>query len=257
MKNILFLIAVLSSVNVLAQSPYLRASDTRTLTPDRVLLERKSWAADGRLGATLNRGNVNLLYLSGNASIAKRWESTALYVAGTGIYNTFGAREVLNQVSTVIRGDRWIAESSRVFVFTTHGYNRSTLIDYRGSVGVGPWHDFNLGPTRHGLSVAALFEHERFRDGTRESTPRGSLRWVSQIPLTDMAYLGVDFFYAPAIPQLADVRLYSEVSFETLFYKDVLGLKLSWTDEFDSRPKPGVERNDMVWLASFTYHFGQ
>ena len=33
--------------------------------------------------------------------------------------------------------------------------------------------------------------------------------------------------------------------------------KLSWVDEYDSRPRPGVRRNDMVWLVSLTSHFGK
>jgi hypothetical protein len=34
-------------------------------------------------------------------------------------------------------------------------------------------------------------------------------------------------------------------------------LKLSWTDDYNNRPQPGVKPNDILWLTSFSFHFGR
>ena len=240
-----------------AQSPFLRSTDTRTSTPETLLSSRESWGADFNFGATLNRGNVDFTSLAFGLGVVKKWQRSALSLAGSALYNTFGSKQVFNQGTATLRYDRWLSENWRLFAFNSHAYNDFILLNYRATVGAGPWYDLKLGPTVHGLSLAGTYEYESFQGGVTDSAGRLSFRLASKIPVSPIAELDLDFFYVPRASDLDDYHLYAQVSLETLFVKSLFGLKVSWIDEYDSRPQPGIKTNDQLFLASLTCHVGK
>ena len=74
--------------------------------------------------------------------------------------------------------------------------------------------------------------------------------------LSPTARIRADLFYVPKADDFADTHLSAELSLETTVWKE-LGLKLSWLDEYDSRPKTGIKANDTHILTSLTFHFGK
>lgn len=218
---------------------------------------RQSWGTDLNLGGALNRGNVDQSYVSGDVAFIKMFSASSIYVAGALTYLTFAKKRLINEGSSTLRYDHWLSENWRLFAFTSHAYNQFLRLRYRATAGAGPWYDLHLGPTVHGLSAAVTYEYELFRHDPSENTPRLSLRLASEFPFNDIARLSVDVFYVPALPNARDVRWYGMIAFETLFWKDVLGLKLTWAGEYDSRPKPTIKKEDMVLIASLAWHLGQ
>jgi hypothetical protein len=83
------------------------------------------------------------------------------------------------------------------------------------------------------------------------------LRDVSRIPVSKAAELDSDLFYSPKIGEPGDYHFFDEISLETLLWKDTLGLKVSWTCDYDSRPKQGIKPYDIRWETSLTLRFGE
>jgi hypothetical protein len=239
-----------------AQSPLLRATDTRTATPQAVMAERKLWGLDLGLGGNFTRGNTDVDYLGGNFSVFRKREPSSAYLSGSAIYNTSRGVRLINQGKLTARYDHSLQEPWKMFAFHTQSYNEFTRTNHRTTSGAGPWYDWALGPTAHGLSLAVTHEYERFKGGDIERAGRLSFRDVSRVPLSQVAELGADLFYVPKIDEVADYRLYAELSLQTMVWRDKLGLKVSWIDEYDSRPKPGIKPNDTLWLTSLTLRFG-
>ena len=236
---------------------FLRATDTRTFTPQAVMAERKQWGADLGFGGSFNRGNTDVNYLNTNFSVFAARDPATAYLSGSMSYNTFGKVRVLNQGTLAARYDHSIQGPWKVFVFNTNGYNEFNRLNYRTTMGIGPWYDYTLGPTQHGLSLAMTHEYEKFKGGILERAGRVSFRDVSRLPISQVAELRADLFYVPKVEEVRDYHLFAEISLQTMILRDRLGLKLSWTDEYDNRPKPGVKPNDVLWLTSLTLHLGK
>lgn len=218
---------------------------------------RKEWGADLAFGGSFNRGNTDVNYLNTSFAFFRAWRPSTVYLTGAMVYNTFGGRRVLNQGSLTARYDHALQGPWKAFVFSTHAYNEFLRLDYRATMGAGPWYDLALGPTRHGLSLALTRDYEKFKGGLVERSVRVSFRDISKVPISQAAELGADLFYVPKADEFGDYHLFAEISLQTMIWRDNLGLKLSWIDEYDSRPKPGVKPNDTLWLTSLTFHFGK
>lgn len=249
-----------TSAPALGQSPFLRASDTRTAVPEAVLKnhkQHKDWGADLDFGGNFNRGNVDMDYIGSRANIfAARGPSTA-YLTGSLAYSTVSGTRVRDQGNLTLRLDRKVSGPWKIFAYHTGAYNDFVRLNQRFTTGAGPWYDFSWGPSRHGLSLALSHEYERFKGGLIERAGRLSWRLLSQATLSKAAELESDFFYVPKLDEPGDYRFYAEIGLKSMFWKENLGLKLSWIDEYDSRPKPGVKSNDTLWLTSLTLRFGR
>ena len=240
-----------------AQFPSLRGTDTRTSAPDVVMADKKDWGVDMGFGGSFNRGNVDVNYLYSSFNLFKAWSPSTAYLSGSTIYNTFGDIRTLNQGTLTARYDHRIAGPWKIFVYNTNAYNEFIRLNYRATNGAGPWYDVAWGPMKHGLSVALTQEYEKFKGGIIERAGRVSFRDVCQIPVSQVAVVRTDFFYVPKMNEMGDYHLFVDVSLQTMIWKDKLGLKLSWIDEYDNRPKPGVKPNDALWLTSLTLSFGE
>ena len=261
MRKILRGLSVLGLVSVLGQNgwsqfPSLRTTDTRTSTPEAIMTDRKEWGVDVDLGGSFNRGNTNVDYLSTGFDVFKAWSPSTLYLSGGSIYNRFNGIQVLNQGTLTARYDYAVAGSWKIFVFNTNAYNEFTQLNYRETSGIGPWYDFTVGPTKHGVSLAAAQEYENYRGGVYHRTGRISFRDISRFPISNAAQITTDFFYIPKADEFGNYRLFGEIALQTMIWKKYLGLKLSWTDDYNNRPQPGVKPNDTLWLTSFSFHFG-
>lgn len=240
-----------------AQSPFLRSTDKHTLTPEAVIGERKRWGADLSFGGGFNRGNVTINSLNGSFDLFKSWELSSAYLSGSFIYSTFQDRRTLNLGAVTVRADRRIAGPWKLFAFNTQAYNDFLRLDYRTTTGAGPWYDLAVGETRHGLSAALVHEYQRFFFGTVQRTARFSFRAMSRWPISPLAELTSDLFYVPRLDRISDYRADIEIGLETRIWRDNLGLKVSWLNEYENRPQPDVKHNDVFWLTSLTCHFGR
>lgn len=250
------LLAAVLPAGAWAQSPFLRAPDTRTATPESLMGQRKVWGADFGLGGSFNRGNTDVDYVSSSFDLFRAFGPASGYLNGALLYNAFGGVRTLNQGSIIARGDYRVRGSWKAFAFNTEAYNEFLKLDYRTTTGAGPWYDWVLGPVQNGTSLAVIHEYERFHGGLSRHAARLSLRSLSAVAVSPTAQLRADVFYVPKADDLGDHRVSVELSVETTIRK-AIGLKLAWLDEFDSRPQPGVKKNDTHLVTSLTFSFGK
>ena len=238
------------------QSPFLRGIDTRTATPESVMGSRKLWGADLGMGGAFNRGNTDVDYVSSSFDLFRSFGPATAYLSGAMVYNTFAGVRKLNRGSLTARYDHRVRGRWKAFAYNTEAYNEFLKLDYRATTGAGPWYDWELGSAKNGESLAVIHEYERFHGGLIRHTARLSLRHLSTIALSPTAQVRADFFYVPKADDFGNHRFSAELALETTIWKD-LGLKLTYLDEYDSRPQPGVKTNDIHWITSLTLHFGR
>lgn len=219
---------------------------------------RKAWGLDLSLGGNFSRGNVDTDALSTSFSGFKAFSGASVYLAGAALYGTASGRRVLNQASLTLRADHPLPwEAWKVFAFAANSFNEFLRLNHRATTGAGPWYDLLLGPTSHGLSLAIVQEHEVFKYGREEDHGRLSLRSLSRVPLGPASELTADFYWTPSLRDGGDRRLYGEIALQAKVWRDSLGLRLAWIAEHDSRPRPGVRKDDATVLTSLTARFGK
>ncbi len=69
------------------------------------------------------------------------------------------------------------------------------------------------------------------------------------------AKLAWDLAWLPNVADFGDYQLRSDASLTATLYKG-LGVRLGLLNEFDSRPRPGVKRHDMLLTTTLTYSIG-
>ena len=76
-------------------------------------------------------------------------------------------------------------------------------------------------------------------------------------PLTEAAELGFDAFYTPTLTDFADMRVYGEAYVKLKLVGDLLALRLTAADEYDSRPQPGIQNNDVGVFSTIEVTWGK
>ncbi|MGE0616732.1 MAG: DUF481 domain-containing protein [Bacteriovoracia bacterium] len=232
-------------------------SDLRTATIESVARNRKEWGVDLEVGTSLQRGNVDKSLGKFTTSLFKANDPYSVYLDGVYAFGAVGVKRFENRATGTLRLDYRMSPFWKIFVFTTHGFNEFQKLAYRGSMGAGPWVDFEVGGTKHGVSAAVSHEFEQFYGFAAERTARGSLRYLFFVPISENAGAGFDFFYCPSLGDFADHHLYWAPFLEAKVIDQWMTMKLSVSIERDSRPKPGVFANDTQTMVSIGFHGGK
>lgn len=235
-----------------------RTADLRTTAPELITNDKETWGFDLDAGADFVTGNSNSVSANGGLTLYKKWKNWLSYFKANAYYLAVGdpLDDVHNIGNIILRGDYYVSDVFRIFVFTTHGYSEFANIDYRGSLGVGPWIQTNSGRIKNGVSLAYVYEFENFTFGPTERTSRLSLRDVFELSLSEISSLGFDFFYAPSLQDFNDFRIRFGPYIRVGIVKDRLSLKVSALFERDNRPALGVKKNDLGVINSITFHLG-
>ena len=131
---------------------------------------------------------------------------------------------------------------------TTHAHNEAIRLRYRTTDGGGVcYHSFLSGPLDPVLISAAIMpEYEKFKDGVTHSMTRGNFRFTFGYPMTSHFAAGADLIYMPRLTRFSDYRMYGEAYFKFKITDNTLDFKVTVTDEYESRPRPGVKFNDLI-----------
>jgi hypothetical protein len=245
----LLLSALFVSPAALAQS---RVNDTLPKAPEQRLTP-DFLALDLTLGGTYSRGNVDNRALTGSAAFALHpAPAHRLYLDLSGSYNAFGDAIVLDRQQGALLYAWGVAEHMNVFFYTTHARNRFLKLDYRTDNSVGVCvHSFlpDVLPVLL-LSLGVTPEWERWQGGADDANLRATLRLRAEMPVTAQATLGLDVTYTPVLAHPGRYRLFGNAFAELKITPDLLAFRLTASDEYDTRPQPGVKRNDVSLVSS-------
>jgi hypothetical protein len=234
-----------------------RSADQRSKLPEAVAQGREKWGADLSLGYTHNTGNVEYLNAYGGLSLFNICEKNTYYLDSSGLYVKSGKNVAQNQRRATLRVDRPQTENFKWFAFNTHAYNEFLRLNYRTTVGAGPWYDFKGNGWTNGISFAPVSFHEEFSHAPVEGYMRASFRNNFMFKISDTAFAGFDLFYMPRANRIADHYDFFQPFVETKLYKESVALRLMYTVEFHSHPQPGVRKTDTEYLTVLTFKTGE
>lgn len=242
-----------------AAQVFSRADDTRAAPPE--YRPRRPLRIELGGGATFLAGNVDHLALGGKLALGLQLaERHELFLDGAATHTIFNGSTVIDKDSGALMYVFALAKHWNLFALTTHSRNRFLQLDYRTTNTAGLClHSF--GPaalTPLLVSVGLTPEFERWQAPAGSSSADGAsafaLRATARLSFTWLATralnLGFDLIYTPALADPADFRLYLESYVQLKLTSELLSLRLAVTDEYDSRPRPGVRHNDLGLLPT-------
>lgn len=260
MKKRLLTAALISSFafsSLSLASPWQRSADQRTLLPEKLENGRNDWGVDLGIGYSQYSGNVEQTSANLEFTYFKKIDDNTFYINSGFIYGISRGVVNQNQGRVVLRYDQPVTENFKWFVFNTHAYNQFLKLDYRGTLGAGPWYDFKGEKFTNGVSAAPVFFYEDFDGFGTEKDFWVSLRNYFVYELNESSNVGFDFFYMFRANEPDDHLTFFQPFLETVIKPNRFSLKLSYIAEGDSRPKPGVKSTDFNYYATLVIKFGE
>lgn len=218
------------------------------------------WRGNADFGYTLTAGNSETTNLSLAARVVRRWERSRWSGDAGFLRATDEGEETASRGEASVQYDYFPSE--RVFFFgrTSVSFNEPAGLDLRLSPAAGVGYQV-LERERVELTLqgGASWIRDEFTDGTSDEAVHAVLSEAFRFVLSETADLQQTLTYEPKLEDLEDFLLRTEVSL-TAMITDALGLKVSFRDEFDSRPfDPAVgeerEKNDITLVTGVTYRF--
>lgn len=255
--KITFSIIILLLYTAAQASPWQRGADSRTAVPEKIKGKSLDWGLDAGLGYSQFAGNVEQTSANSEITYYNKIEDDLFYWQTGLIYGTSKGINNQNQGRTAFRYD-WRCESQfKWFAFNTHAFNKFLKLNYRGTLGAGPWYNFIGDNWVNGVSIAPTIFYEDFDGFGIEKETWLSFRNFLEFKLSVGNTIGTDFFYMVRTNDTADRLIYFQPYLETSILTDKLSLKLSAIIEDDSRPKPGVKSTDYNTYVTLKLKFGE
>lgn len=218
------------------------------------------WRAAGSLGFSDKSGNSRARGLSASVEVARRTRRDRLRFtlgltreqsqAADGQFET-----TVSKYYGTARADLYL--TARLFTFAETRQERDTFQDinlrsvYNAGFGV-QLVSTEVTDVRFSASGGARAEH--FTSGGSETVAvlNAGAGFGQRFGPAKFAW---DLTWLPNVADFEDYQLRSDASLTTTLYKG-LGVRLGLLNEFDSRPRPGVKRHDMLLTTTLTYSIG-
>ena len=252
-----FFALVLGSVPTRAQT-YARTDDLRTRPPE-LWFPWKEYGLDLRAGGGYLQGNVRSNSFSGGIEFTKKLaRHHQVFIEGAQDYAKFKDNIVLDKTRGSLLYAYALQPQWNLFALSTQARNRFLQIRYRTMNGGGVCYHSFLPRFDHILaSLAATPDYEAFNSGLIRRTVRSQARFNFGFPVSPFATVGGDLIYMPAFSDGADYLIYSEAYLQLKVTQERLSFKIAFTDEYDSRPFAGIQKNDKTLNYSLLVHFGK
>lgn len=258
MKKIFAAAALVIAANcaVFAQG---RTEDVRVRPPES-WPKREAYGLDIKFGASYIRGNVENRGISGgldfNTTLRERHQ---FFLQAAKDYAEYGGVAVVDKNKGSFMYAYKLKDRLNVFAASTHAHNKAQRLRYRTTNGAGLcYHNFWPGVFEPVLiSFAVTPEHETFRDDTTKTITRGNMRFNFNYAATKHFSVGADMIYMPRFSRFSDYRMFGEGYLQFKITDDRVSFRVSFTDEYESEPRPGVKYNDFITGYSLVLKLGK
>jgi len=242
-----------------ARAQFARTEDLRVRPPE-------AWQPHERYGLNLSAGGS---YLNGNGKnysftggLEFDWKPAAdhsLFLQASDAYVKYGDTAVTDKSKGSLLYAYALRPQWNLFLQTTHNHDKFRSVKYRMTNTAGVCHhNFLPGVFKPVMVSAGLTpEYEKDNSGTIKRDLRATGRVNFIMPLTDTVKLSGDFIYTPRLADTGDARTYAEGFLEFKVWKDAVAFRVTATEEYDSRPAPGVKRNDFGLNHSLVIKFAK
>ena len=254
---VVLLLTVVSSGYPVFGQVFSRMDDVRPKVPER-WPEVKKYTIDLSLGGSSLSGNIDTSNIKGGFTLKYLVdEKREILVEGNGSYATFNGNTIHDKKKgSFLYIYKW-KPGINLFFNSTHAKNSGTKLKYRTTNSFPGicWHQlFSDRFDLFLLSLAPTHESETFETAGKESTMRATVRVNFENSLSESAKLGGDFLFIPDLSNFSDYRVYLEPYLYLSVVPNKYSFKITYANEFDSRPLSGVKKNDYGLLFSFIYH---
>lgn len=218
------------------------------------------WSASGSLGFSDKSGNSRARGISTSIEIQRRTSKDRIRLtAGLNREQSRSAsgefEPTVSKYFAGLRADMYATE--RIFGFVETRQDRDTFQDislrssYNGGVGVQV---LSTATTDFRLSASAGARIERFFSNGSETAAVLKTGAETRRKL-GTAIADWQLSVVSNVEDFGDYQLRSEASLTATVYKGI-GFRLGVLNELDSRPRPGVEKHDMLVTTTVAYSIG-
>jgi putative salt-induced outer membrane protein YdiY len=218
-----------------------------------------AWESSASLGLSLTRGNSETLVVNGAVTADRKTDNDALHL---GVQGNYGETEIdgedvttTKDVKAVGQYNRDITDRLYWLVATSILYDKIAGIDYRWTVGPGLGaYLIKNDSTTLGVDVGPTYIREKLADGTEDDI--ASLRVGERFDhnLSETAKIWQAAEYLADFDDFGAYLFNAEVGVEAVL-KAALSLRVVLQDRYDSKPLPGLEKNDLALITSLVYKF--
>ncbi len=235
-------------------------ADPTVGSPGFVAEDELGWRGSVDLGFTLTAGNSETTTLSLAGLAVWRGERTRWTLNGSFLRATDDGEETANRGDLSGQYDWFPTERLFVFGRGAGSFNAPAGLDLRVAPAAGVGYQV-VQSERHELIArgGGSWIRDEFTDGTSDQAFHVLLAQAYHWQLSETSDLEESVVYEPKAEELGDYLLTARVSLSAMI-TEVLGLKLSVKNEFDSEPfdpatgEP-VEENDLTVVTGLTFRF--
>jgi len=260
MIRIFLLAAALAS----CAAPYAAAQFTRTedlrVRPPEAWQPHELYGLNLSLGGGLLNGNVKNYNFNGGLEFD--WKPAAghsVFLQASDNYVKYGDSAVTDKSKGSLLYAYALKPRLNLFLQTTHNHDKFRSVNYRMTNTAGAcYHNFLPGVFKPVMISAGLTpEYEKNNGGEIKRDLRATARLNFLTPLTPAVIMSGDVIYTPRTADAGDYRIYSEGFLEFKVWKDAVAFRITATEEYDSRPFPGVKKNDFGLSHSLVVKFAK
>jgi putative salt-induced outer membrane protein YdiY len=208
------------------------------------------------LGATFTDGNSETM--QANVSLVTEGERESLGSVRAGIEGNYGETTVDDESETTVENAKAFAhvrktlsELTFAYIDTSALYDDIARVDYRITLGPGlGTYLVKSESTALSLELGLAYVWEDVADDTDDYVAaRAAERLEHKISETARVWQSVE--YIPQTDDFDDYLLNGEIGVEAALNAS-LNLRIVVQDKYDSRPAPGLERNDVSLIAGIS-----
>jgi len=258
-RKTLFAAVLLACVCATARAQFARTEDLRVRPPE-AWKPHELYGLDLSIGGSYLNGNVENYSFTGGLDFDwKPAERHSLFLQASDNYVKYADTAVTDKS----KGSLLYAYAARpqwnVFLQTTHSHDKFRSVKYRMTNTLGVCHhNFLPGVLKPVMLSAGLTpEYEKDSAGNIKRDLRATARLNFLTALTDTVKLSGDVIYTPRMADTADYRVYSEGFVEFKVWKESVSFKITASEEYDSRPYPGVKKNDFGLTHALVVKFSR
>lgn len=242
-----------------AAAQFTRTEDLRVRPPE-------AWQPHEVYGLNLNVGgsylNGNVKNYSFTGGLEFDWKPAAghsLFLQASDAYVKYGDSAVTDKSKGSLLYAYALRPRLNAFLQTTHNHDKFRSVKYRMTNTAGVcYHNFLPGVFKPVMLSAGLTpEYEEESDGGIKRDLRATARLNFVTALTPTVKLSGDVIYTPRTAETSDYRVYSEGFLEFKVWKESVAFRITATEEYDSRPFPGVKKNDFGLSHSLVIKFAK
>ncbi|MDB5101194.1 MAG: hypothetical protein JWM80_5615 [Cyanobacteria bacterium RYN_339] len=257
MRRLLVASALLLHATPALAVPVGTSADTRTAAPQH----RQAWKQGGvqlKLDGSFLAGNVNLTNLSVNLAANYNDGPHQLFLDAGDLYTATPSATLIDRLAGSSLYAYALRDNVNLYGYVTGAHDASSKLDSRLTAGLGGCvhrlfvDEFSLFL----ISLNPAYELENALGGQTQ-TWRAVARLNVIKPMSDTVELGLDAFYTPAVADPADLRVYGEAYARVKLAGDALAVRFTVADEYDTRPQPGIQLNDVGVFTSIEAAWGR